>query len=271
PNATPDTGTPTRLNTDVRVQDYRDVLEAITNAETTQDLPAIIPVDNSTPQGIGYYLEAHLGTVRSALRDALKHVRVQNSTDVEALLSTVLTELVNQRIRSRSNELGELARGKANTEGEILAKTLKSRLRGCMERTALLREFSPDEVKILTEHVKAGRNKFAENLASRNVAFLAEDPDWQSAADALAASAGAKSVTVDIEPVQDAGNSVLVRPQHGGWVLCVWAESGWYPIQASAGIAGQARADRASFNALRSAAGKSAISTSGGLFRDELR
>jgi len=246
-------------------------VQKCTDATSTDNLPSILARDDTTPSGTGYYMQSHLGSIRGKLQDALTNVKVCTPTDVETILRTVAIEMVNQYNRTRLQELQAALRGSEQSQADSLKEQITARLLACMQRTALSREFSPGEVELLIKQAEEGNHLIAENMAGRDVRFLAESTDWQSLADALCSIDGAGAVTASIEPINVQGNSVMLKPGINGWSLHIWADASWLPIQASAGINSQVKAERAMLDKVRRDSGKLPLNTGGGLFADELR
>ncbi|QHJ82431.1 MAG: hypothetical protein [Bacteriophage sp.] len=249
------------------MQDVR----ACTDATNTDSLPSILARDDTTPSGTGYYMQAHLGSIRGKLQAALTNVKILNPTDVETVLRAVAIELVNGYTRTRTQELQATLRGTEESRSDSLKEQIQARLMACMQRAALSREFSTSEVELLVKQAEEGNHRIAENMAGRDVRFLAESTDWQSLADALCSIPGAGAVTVSIEPINVQGNSVMLKPGINGWSLHIWADASWLPIQASLGVFEQVQAERAMLDKVRRDSGKLPLNTGGGLFADELR
>ena len=246
-------------------------VRACTDATSTDSLPSILARDYTAPIGTGYYMQAHLGSIRGKLQAALTNVKILNPTDVETVLRAVAIELVNGYTRTRTQELQAALRGTEESQSDLLKEQIQARIMACMQRAALSREFSNSEVELLVNQAEEGNHRIAENMAGRDVRFLAESTDWQSLADALCSIPGAGAVTVSIEPINVQGNSVMLKPGINGWSLHIWADASWLPIQASLGVFEQVQAERAMLDKVRRDSGKWPLNTSGGLFADELR
>lgn len=209
------------------------LFQRIQAAQHHAELPAIQP-EPAFPVGVSSWMIEHSNSVVQPLKLALIDARIQTQADIDYLVSAVCTALINQANRYRSLVLAQNAAGKAQRSSDAAGEELKRSLLAFMQRTQLQKHFSPDELAALTEHVQKGNYKFAQNLAGQDVRFLADSPDWQTKADALASIPNAAAVTVSILPTETIGNQVAVIPSGNGWTLNVWA-NGWHPVQCSDG------------------------------------
>ncbi|HGE9140766.1 TPA: hypothetical protein ACGBQ6_003035 [Yersinia enterocolitica] len=209
------------------------LFQRIQAAQQHSELPAIQP-EPAFPVGVSSWMIEHSNSVVQPLKLALIDARIQTQADIDYLVSAVCTALVNQANRYRNLVITQNAAGKAQRSSDAAGEELKRSLLAFMQRTQLQKHFSPDELASLTEHVQKGNYKFAQNLAGQDVRFLADSPDWKTAADALASIPNASAVTVSILPTETIGNQVAVIPSGSGWTLNVWA-NGWHPVQCSDG------------------------------------
>ncbi|MCI4215680.1 hypothetical protein MRO97_07290 [Dickeya dianthicola] len=209
------------------------LFQRIQAAQQHAELPAIQP-EPAFPVGVSSWMVEHSNSVVQPLKLALIDARIQTQADIDYLVSAVCTALINQANRYRNLVITQNAAGKAQRSSDAAGEELKRSLLAFMQRTQLQKHFSPDEMAALTEHVQKGNYKFAQNLAGQDVRFLADSPDWKTAADALASISNASAVTVSILPTETIGNQVAVIPSGNGWTLNVWA-NGWHPVQCSDG------------------------------------
>ncbi|EPH0496008.1 hypothetical protein R2533_002747 [Enterobacter asburiae] len=207
------------------------LFQRIQAAQQHAELPAIQP-EPAFPVGVSSWMIEHSNSVVQPLKLALIDARIQTQADIDYLVSAVCTALINQANRYRNLVITQNAAGKAQANSDAVGEELKRALLAFMQREQLQKQFSPDEMAALTEHVQKGNYKFAQNLAGQDVRFLADSPDWQTKADALASIPNAAAVTVSILPTETIGNQVAVIPSGNGWTLNVWA-NGWHPVQCS--------------------------------------
>uniref|UniRef100_UPI001F1CA7CD hypothetical protein n=1 Tax=Pectobacterium versatile TaxID=2488639 RepID=UPI001F1CA7CD len=207
------------------------LFQRIQAAQQHAELPAIQP-EPAFPVGVSSWMVEHSNSVVQPLKLALIDARIQTQADIDYLVSAVCTALINQANRYRNLVITQNAAGKAQRSSDAAGEELKRSLLAFMQRTQLQKHFSPDELAALTEHVQKGNYKFAQNLAGQDVRFLADSPDWQTKADALASIPNASAVTVSVLPTETIGNQVAVIPSGNGWTLNVWA-NGWHPVQCS--------------------------------------
>ncbi|MEQ9843786.1 hypothetical protein [Pectobacterium brasiliense] len=203
-------------------------------AQQHSELPAI-QSEPACPEGVSSWMLENSNSVVRPLKSALVDARIQNEADIWYLVQAVCTALVNQANRYRSKILTQHAAVKAQANSDAVGEELKRALLSFMQREQLQKQFSSDELAVLTKHVHKGNYKFAQNLAGQDVRFLADSPDWQAKADALSSIPNASAVTVSILPTEIIGNRVAVIPSGNGWTLNVWS-NGWHPVQCSDGI-----------------------------------
>lgn len=218
------------------------LFQRIQAAQQHAELPAIQP-EPAFPEGVSSWMIENSSSVVQPLKSALINARIQTEADILYLVQAVHTALVNQANRYRSATLTQRAAAKAQANSDAVGEELKRALLAFMQREQLQKQFSPDEMAALTEHVQKGNYKFARNLAGQDVRFLADSPDWQTKADALASIPNASAVTVSILPTETIGNQVAVIPSGNGWTLNVWA-NGWHPVQCSDGAKATAIQER---------------------------
>jgi len=248
-------------------------------AETIRDLPEPLqavqyPDDELSFQ---YRTSAH-SRVALDVRDITRGWHVQSLADIDSLLGVIGAEMVNKMCRDKRDRILEAGRSARAAAAEKLATDYKLVADGFMQLHALRKRFSEAEVQSLLDMLADGKPNMAAQMAGVDLTGVlpAVGADYRTAADAWAEQADSPSGCTFSLPLGNVknspeGSSFNMAVQPGGkWILSVWTDSGWYPIQASTEARVIALEQREQVNRVRNiqARGKPII---GEVFADELQ
>ncbi|MGQ5835054.1 hypothetical protein ACUNIZ_11700 [Serratia sp. IR-2025] len=248
-------------------------------AETIQDLPEPLQAAQYSDDELSfqYRTSAH-SRVALDVRDITRGWHVQSLADIDSLLGIIGAELVNKMCREKRDRILGAERAARAAAAEKLAADYKSVADGFMHLHALRKRFSEAEVQSLLDMLADGKPNMAAQMAGTDLTCVlpAVGADYRTAADAWAEQTQVQAgctfnLPVRADQTSYDGTSFNMAVQPGGkWILSVWTDSGWYPIQASTAARTIALEQREQINRVRNiqARGKPIL---GEVFADELQ
>ncbi|MBB3273442.1 hypothetical protein FHW75_004653 [Pseudomonas sp. OG7] len=251
--------------------------DSIAGIDSTAALPARqyrvggVPADES----VSGLLRSNGGRLSRALYDAVgEHIKTADDLrySLRVFAAHAVDSLIGNRFRNLMTQ-ERLAAEEAHTEwqGNVLTA-----VQGEVAAIQAAGQLTGEEFKFLLELVDSNRCGMAQNLAGDKVDVSAlakgRGTDWRALADAWAGACRTRGA-VTFEAGKNAAGwcsySLDVQPDEG-WVLSVYVDQQWLPIQASEKGKARAIAARAHVMLTRSEAAKPAPYT-GVVFADELR
>ncbi|CAI1721496.1 Uncharacterised protein [Serratia grimesii] len=275
------TNTPDALSMDhgavLAVLEYAGAVQA---AESVLDLPEPLQTVQYSAAELSFQYRASAHSrVALDVRDITRDWRVQSLADIDSLLGIIGSELVNRMCRDKRERIQNAERERQNAVTKKIAADYKVVADGYMQLHQLKKKFSATEVQALLDMVTDGKPQFAEQMADGidlQAVHAALGADYRTAADAWAKQAqapGACTFSLPLDAVVNTpeGSSFNMAVQPGGkWILNVWTDSGWYPIQASLAAREAALQQREQINRVRNLQARGKPIT-GEVFADELQ
>ncbi|MCG3644548.1 hypothetical protein [Pseudomonas putida] len=251
--------------------------DSIAGIHSTTALPARQYHVSGVPatEQVSGLLRGNGSRLSRALHEAVGE-HIKTADDLRYALRVFAAHAVDSLIGNRFRDLlarESLAAQDAHAEwqGQVLTA-----VQGEVAAIQAAGHLTEDEFKFLLELVDSNRCGMAQNLAGDKVDVSAlakgRGTDWRALAEAWASACHTRGA-VTFEAGKNAAGwcsySLDVQPDEG-WVLSVYVDQQWLPIQASAKGKARAAAARAHVMLTRSEAAKPAPYT-GVVFADELR
>lgn len=250
--------------------------DAIALIDASTDLPRSVRV-TGVPAGepVSNSLRGNGGKLSEALRQVVGE-HIKTADDLRYALRVFAAHGVNSLRGNRYRDLLGRERVAAETAGSEWTDKVLTAVQGEVAAVRAAEHLSAAEFKFLLELVDTDRASMAQNLAGPSVDVPAlvkgRALDWRALADAWADACGTRG-SVTFEAGKNAAGwssySITVAPG-AGWVLSVFVDQAWIPLEASE--AGKARAlyDREQVMLARSQSAKPAPYL-GTVFADKLR
>jgi hypothetical protein len=250
--------------------------DAIALIDASTDLPRSVRV---TGVPAGEYVSASLRGNGGKLSEAMRQVvgeHIKTADDLRYALRVFAVHGVNSLSGNRYRDLlGRESAAAASAGSEWTDKVLTA-VQGEVAAVRAAKHLTQADFQFLLELVDSDRASMAQNLAGPSVDVPAlvrgRALDWRELADAWADACGTRG-NVTFEAGKNAAGwssySITVAPG-AGWVLSVFVDQAWIPLEASE--AGKARAlyDREQVMLARSQSAKPAPYL-GTVFADKLR
>lgn len=251
--------------------------DAIALAATTTDLPPRSLRVTGVPVGesVSGILRSNGGKLSAALRQVVGE-HIKTAEDLRYALRVFASHGVNSLNGNRYRDLLERERAAAETAGAEWTDKVLTAVQGEVAAVHAAAHLTAAEFKFLLELVDTDRASMAQNLAGPSVDVPAlvkgRGLDWRELADAWADACRLRG-SVTFEAGKDAAGwssyNITVAPG-AGWVLSVFVDQAWIPLEASAAGKARAIADREQVLLARSQAAKPAPYL-GTVFADKLR
>ncbi|RMS28283.1 hypothetical protein ALP70_04088 [Pseudomonas savastanoi] len=250
--------------------------DAIALVDASTDLPRSVRV-TGVPAGesVSASLRGNGGKLSEALRQVVGE-HIKTADDLRYALRVFAAHGVNSLRGNRYRDLlGRESAAAAIAGSEWTDKVLTAVL-GEVAAVRAGEHLSAAEFKFLLELVDTDRASMAQNLAGPSVDVPAlvkgRSLDWRALADAWADACGTRG-SVTFEAGKNAAGwssySITVAPG-AGWVLSVFVDQAWIPLEASAAGKARAIAEREQVMLARSQSAKPAPYL-GTVFADKLR
>lgn len=251
--------------------------DAIALAATTTDLPPRSLRVTGVPAGesVSGILRSNGGKLSAALRQVVGE-HIKTAEDLRYALRVFASHGVNSLNGNRYRDLLERERAAAETAGAEWTDKVLTAVQGEVAAVHAAAHLTAAEFKFLLELVDTDRASMAQNLAGPSVDVPAlvkgRGLDWRELADAWADACRLRG-SVTFEAGKDAAGwssyNITVAPG-AGWVLSVFVDQAWIPLEASAAGKARAIANREQVLLARSQAAKPAPYL-GAVFADKLR
>lgn len=251
--------------------------DAIALAATTTDLPPRSLRVTGVPVGesVSGILRSNGGKLSAALRQVVGE-HIKTAEDLRYALRVFASHGVNSLNGNRYRDLLERERAAAETAGAEWTDKVLTAVQGEVAAVHAAAHLTAAEFKFLLELVDTDRASMAQNLAGPSVDVPAlvkgRGLDWRELADAWADACRLRG-SVTFEAGKDAAGwssyNITVTPG-AGWVLSVFVDQAWIPLEASAAGKARAIANREQVLLARSQAAKPAPYL-GAVFADKLR
>ncbi|WP_059003069.1 hypothetical protein [Pseudomonas syringae] len=255
--------------------------DAVVAAESVADLPSRAPRIVGVPasENVSSNLRANGAQLSDALRLAVRAgvaEPIKTPDDLRYALRVFAAHALNSLIGNRWDMLAERERVAAVSSHDAWKDRVLSALQGEVAAIKAAEHLTDAEFKFVLELVNSDRAGMAQNLAGPKVdvpALVAgRSLNWRALADEWAEACGSRgNVTLDTgkDAAGWASYSLTVEPR-AGWVLSVYVDQQWVPLEASAAGTERALADREQVMLQRSQAAKPAPYL-GAVFPDKLR
>lgn len=255
--------------------------EAVALAGAVADLPSRAPAMQGVPasENVSSNLRSNGARLSESLRLAVRAGEgepIKTVDDLRYALRVFAAHALNSLIGNRWDVLAAAERtvaeaGHAEWQGRVLTA-----MQGEVAATKAAQHLTAAEFKFVLELVDSDRAGMAQNLAGADVDVPAlaagRSQDWRALADEWAGACASRGA-VTLEAGKDAAGwssySLTVQPGEG-WVLSVYADQQWIPLEASADGVARAVAARTDVMLTRSLAAKPAPYL-GAVFADKLR
>lgn len=251
--------------------------DAIALAATTTDLPPRSLRVTGVPVGesVSGILRSNGGKLSAALRQVVGE-HIKTAEDLRYALRVFASHGVNSLNGNRYRDLLERERAAAETAGAEWTDKVLTAVQGEVAAVHAAEHLTSAEFEFLLELVDSNRAGMAQNLAGPSVDVPAlvkgRGLDWRGLADAWADACRLRG-SVTFEAGKDAAGwssyNITVAPG-AGWVLSVFVDQAWIPLEASAAGKARAIANREQVLLARSQAAKPAPYL-GAVFADKLR
>ncbi|EFW81305.1 hypothetical protein [Pseudomonas savastanoi] len=269
---------------DQELPDLADLLakaDAVVATESVADLPARAPRIVGVPasENVSGHMRSNGAQLSDALRLAVRAgvgEPIKTPDDLRYALRVFAAHALNSLIGNRWDVLAERERTAAVSAHDTWKDRVLSALQGEVAAIKAAEHLTDAEFKFVLELVDSDRSGMAQNLAGPKVDVPAlaagRAQNWRALADAWAESC-ISSGNVTLDTGKDAAGwasySLAVEPS-AGWVLSVYVDQQWVPLEASAAGTERALADREQVMLQRSQAAKPAPYL-GAVFPDKLR
>ncbi|UQW70998.1 hypothetical protein [Pseudomonas avellanae] len=269
---------------DQELPDLADLLakaDAVVAAESVADLPARAPRIVGVPasENVSGHMRSNGAQLSDALRLAVRAgvgEPVKTPDDLRYALRVFAAHALNSLIGNRWDVLAERERVAAGSAHDVWKARVLSALQGEIAAIKAAEHLTDAEFKFVLELVDSDRAGMAQNLAGPKVDVpglaAGRSLNWRALADDWAEACGSRgNVTLDTgkDAAGWASYSLAVEPG-AGWVLSVYVDQQWVPLEASAAGTERALADREQVMLTRSQAAKPAPYL-GSVFPDKLR
>lgn len=255
--------------------------DAIALAEFVADLPARAPNINGVPasENVSSNLRSNGARLSESLRIAVRAgvgEPIKTPDDLRYALRVFAAHALNSLIGNRWDVLAERERTAAASTHDAWKDRVLAAMQGEVAAVQASAHLTKEEFKFLLELVDSDRAGMAQNLAGPkvNVPALVAGRllDWRALADEWAEACASRG-TVTLETGKDAAGwcsyNLTVQPG-AGWVLSVYVDQQWIPLEASAAGVARAVAARQEVMSIRAQAAKPAPYL-GAVFADKLR
>lgn len=255
--------------------------DAIAAADSVADLPSRAPRIVGVPasENVSSNLRANGAQLSDALRLAVRAgvgEPIKTPEDLRYALRVFAAHALNSLIGNRWDVLAERERTAAASTHDAWKGRVLAAMQGEVAAVQAREYLNVDEFKYLLELVDSNRAGMAQNLAGPKVdvpALVAgRSQDWRALADEWAEACASRG-TVTLETGKDAAGwcsyNLTVQPG-AGWVLSVYVDQQWIPLEASAAGVARAVAARQEVMSIRAQAAKPAPYL-GAVFADKLR
>ena len=251
--------------------------DAIALAGTITDLPPRSLRITGVPAGesVSGILRSNGGRLSEALRQVVgEHIKTVD--DLRYALRVFASHGVNSLIGNRYRDLLGRERAIIDTAGAEWTDKVLTAVRGEVAAVHAAEHLTQAEFQFLLELVDGDRAGMAQNLAGPSVDVPAlvkgRGLDWRELAGAWADACGTRG-NVTFEAGKNAAGwssyNITVVPD-AGWVLSVFVDQAWIPLEASTAGKARAIAEREQVMLARSQAAKPAPYL-GTVFADKLR
>ncbi|KPX40711.1 Uncharacterized protein ALO68_04232 [Pseudomonas syringae pv. helianthi] len=269
---------------DQELPDLADLLskaDAVVAAESVADLPARAPRIVGVPasENVSGHMRSNGAQLSDALRLAVRAgvgEPIKTPDDLRYALRVFAAHALNSLIGNRWDVLAERERVAAGSAHDVWKDRVLSALQGEVAAIKAAEHLTDAEFKFVLELVDSDRAGMAQNLAGPKVdvpgLVAGRSLNWRALADDWAEACGSRgNVTLDTgkDAAGWASYSLAVEPS-AGWVLSVYVDQQWIPLEASAAGTERALADREQVMLQRSQAAKPAPYL-GSVFPDKLR
>lgn len=251
--------------------------DAIALAGSLTDLPPRSLRVTGVPAGetVSPLLRVNGGKLSEALRQVVGE-HIKSADDLRYALRVFASHGVNSLIGNRYRDLLERDRVAAETAGSEWTDKVLTAALGEVAAVHAAEHLSAAEFQFLLELVDTDRAGMAQNLAGPGVDVPAlvkgRGLNWRELASAWADACGSRGA-VTFEAGKNAAGwssySITVAPD-AGWVLSVFTDQAWIPLEASAAGKARALSEREQVMLARSQAAKPAPYL-GTVFADKLR
>ncbi|MFS7383519.1 hypothetical protein AB6870_15760 [Rahnella inusitata] len=247
-------------------------------AESVQGLPELFKaVDYRADELSHSYRSTACSRIRLDLRDITRDWQIHTQNDLDDLLGVVAAELVNKMNHQKRHSINRTENNRLQTLADKAAADYKVIADGYIQQYLLRKRFSEPEVQELLQMVADNKLGFVRSVVGDSIDVQAVrasiGTDWKAAVGEWASTttqAGACSFSTGATDNVDGTSFIVqVRPR-GKWILSVWSDGAWYPLQASPAALSDALSDRAVIDSIREAQTKPRPVT-GDIFMDELQ
>lgn len=251
--------------------------DAIALAGALTDLPPRSLRVTGVPAGesVSGHLRSNGGKLSGALRQVVgEHIKTPD--DLRYALRVFASHAVNSLIGNRYRDLLGRKREAAETAGSEWTDKVLTAVQGEVAAVQAAEHLTSAEFEFLLELVDSNRAGMAQNLAGPSVDVSAltkgRGMDWRELASAWADACRSRG-SVTFEAGKNAAGwssyNITVAPG-AGWVLSVFVDQAWIPLEASSAGKARAIAEREQVMLARSQAARPAPYL-GTVFADKLR
>ncbi|QHA88193.1 hypothetical protein [Serratia rhizosphaerae] len=234
-------------------------------AEAIAELPTLLKPIRYTDDELSWrYRSSTRSRVALELKGFTRDWQVHSPADIDDLLGMLTAELVNKYNHAKRDGIQTAEHQRRTAAAAKLAADYQVVANGHIQRHLLNKKFSGAEAQELLNMVADGKTQFARQMAGDGIDIpaihAALGTDYRTAADAWAEQATASGhcsfsytpLENPEAPVSASGTSFNMSVQPGGkWILSVWTDSGWYPVQASPAARAAALQERAEIDRMR--------------------
>ncbi|MBJ2067970.1 hypothetical protein [Serratia odorifera] len=234
-------------------------------AEAVTDLPTLFTPIRYTDDELSWpYRSSTRSRVALELKGLTRDWQVQSLADLDDLLGMIGAELVNKLNHAKRDGMHTAEQQRRTAAAAKLAADYQVVADGHIQRHLLSEKFSGAEAQELLNMVAEGKTQFARQMAGDGIDIpaihAALGTDYRTTADAWAGQTTASGHCVfSYKPTDNpeasasvTGTSFNMAVQPGGkWILSVWMDSDWYPIQASPAARAAALQERAEIDRMR--------------------
>lgn len=234
--------------------------DEVAAAQTTAELPRTPPRPTSVPAGenVSQILRGNGARLSEALRQAVGE-HIKTADDLRYALRVFAAHSVSSLISNRRNLLSRQEyEASAFVHEEWQQRILKA-VKGEVAAVQAAKHLSAEEFTFMLELVDSNRAGMAQNLAGPDVDVSAvaagRGMDWRELAHDWATACKSRgSVTFETGKTVTGWTSYSIEVQpEGAWILSVYVDQQWIPVEASEAGAAQALAARKQVMLARSA------------------
>lgn len=251
--------------------------EAVEAVKSTSELPRPAPSPMGVPanENVSPLLRQHGTRLSDSIREVVAE-NIKTADDLRYALRVFAAHAVNSLRLNRHGVLAQREYERGDNVHLNWQKRISTAVIGEVAAIQAGKHLSPEEFQYLLELVDSNRSGMAQNLAGPDVDVSAmaagRGTDWRALADEWAEACSSRgTVTFEAGKKTTDWTSYNIEVQPGaGWVLSVYAESHWVPIESSPAGIERAVASRKQVMLARS---QSALPFPylGSVFRDALR